>query len=78
MGQDRVGPSSKILASRSSSGLSRINGDGLTRAVGGKNSVADLINNNCTEVRKSEPVLYLLVKTQTVSLASLAIRVSVS
>ena len=34
MGQDRVGPSSKIWASRNSSGLSRINGSSLARAVG--------------------------------------------
>ena len=34
MGQDRVGPSSKIWASRNNSGLSRINGSSLTRAVG--------------------------------------------
>ena len=34
MGQDRVGPSSKIWASRNNSGLSRINGSSLARAVG--------------------------------------------
>ena len=34
MGQDRVGPSSKIWASRNNNGLGRINGSGLARAVG--------------------------------------------
>ena len=34
MGQDRVGPSSKIWASRNNSGLGRINGSSLARAVG--------------------------------------------
>ena len=33
MGQDRVGPSSKIWASRNNSGLGRTNGSGLARAV---------------------------------------------
>ena len=34
MGQDHVGPSSKILASRSNSSLGRTNGSGLALAVG--------------------------------------------
>ena len=42
MGQDRVGPNSKILASRSSSGLGRTNGGGLARAVGVYGCLRDL------------------------------------
>ena len=42
MGQDRVGPNSKILASRSSSGLGRTNGGGLARAVGVYGRLRDL------------------------------------
>ena len=42
MGQDRVGPNSKILASRSSSGLGRTNGGGLSRAVGVYGCLQDL------------------------------------
>ena len=42
MGQDRVGPNSKILASRSSSGLGRTNGGGLARAVGVCGCLRDL------------------------------------
>ena len=43
MGQDRVGPNSKILASRSSSGLGRTNGGGLARAVGVYGCLRDLL-----------------------------------
>ena len=42
MGQDRVGPSSKIWASRNNSGLGRINGSGLARAVGVYGRLRDL------------------------------------
>ena len=42
MSQDRVGPSSKVLASRSSSGLGRTNGGGLARAVGVYGCLRDL------------------------------------
>ena len=42
MGQDRVGPSSKIWASRNNSGLSRINGSSLARAVGVYGRLRDL------------------------------------
>ena len=42
MGQDRVGPSSKIWASRNNSGLGRINGSSLARAVGVYGRLRDL------------------------------------
>ena len=42
VGQDRVGPSSKIWASRNNSGLGRINGSGLARAVGVYGRLRDL------------------------------------
>ena len=42
MGQDRVGPNSKILASRSSSGLGRTSGGGLAWAVGVYGCLRDL------------------------------------
>ncbi len=42
VGQDRVGPSSKILASRSNSDLGRTNGGGLARAVGVYGCLRDL------------------------------------
>ena len=42
VGQDRVGPSSKIWASRNNSGLGRINGSSLARAVGVYGRLRDL------------------------------------